>query len=164
MSNVTILFDFDGVYNSFMGTNFIQGTPAIKHQVKVPVDKIEYTITYSPVLVSWFNELVANGFDVRWLTTWRADTERFPELFGFSPAPWIPWNDTGFQGWGKFDVVKDMEFDRLVWVDDDIDFHPPARRWADSHPNVLPVVPNTNYGLTFDHLEEIRKFINEKGK
>lgn len=166
-----VLFDFDGVFNLFPTTDeVINNTgPDAFVQKKVFVLGSFFTITLRPSTVAFFNSLVDNpDVDVFWLTTWREHTEKFDGeyKFGFKPAPWLPWNNTGYQGWGKLDAVVDfvaqdgVYYERIAWVDDD---HNSAanmtRDFLDLHPQVLALSPDVNQGMSAEDIQTIKDFI-----
>lgn len=76
-------------------------------------------------------------------------------------APSAPDPLSGY--WWKYDVVRrvlDQNPGRpVIWVDDELHHEPGAfRRWAEEHPDVLPVGPEPMRGLVRGDLDLIQEF------
>lgn len=77
-------------------------------------------------------------------------------------APSAPDALSGY--WWKYDVVRRVLDQspgrRVIWVDDELHHEAGAfRRWAEEHPEVLPVGPDPMRGLVADDLDTIQKFL-----
>ncbi len=86
-----------------------------------------------------------------------------PEDAGAAHASVAPAAPDPLSGrWWKYDVVQRVLREhpgrRVVWVDDEL--HDPRlsfRRWADEHPDVVPVGPDPRTGLSPDDLETVAR-------
>lgn len=112
--------------------------------------------------------------EVRWLTTWEAgdyidglaealDLPQFPIAGRLTEE--APESGTGWFWWWKLPIAQRVYGEtrdrRLVWTDDDISYHRPAKQWAASQPRgtLLALSPNTGTGLIPVHLDKIRRFL-----
>jgi hypothetical protein len=66
--------------------------------------------------------------------------------------------------WWKYDVVRRVLDEHpgrpVIWADDELHHEfGPFRRWAQEHPDLLPVGPDPLRGLVLDDLDRIQTFI-----
>ena len=183
-----IALDVDGVINSFP-TALRQGAPSWDDFKKFNCwtslhGGRTFRITYSPTVIEHLLDLHTQGLaEIRWLTTWGAEANDalsrgvgFPGNFSIiaerpEDADYTPLQtytvlseDENRPGWWKFIAMLDLEaehFDRkIVWIDDDIAFDSDAVQWIKSQGDrVLGICPETDRGLTREHLDLITRFV-----
>lgn len=156
------LLDVDGVLNA------VTDSYDSETQKRETVDG--WPIVYTPALVSRIADLHTSGrVEVRWLTTWRADA-----LSLLAPALGLPafadegaadFNTVHRKWWKAITAqrLSDAEPDRaLIWTDDDLDYAEESGDVAWLHKRTGPsltVSPDTDRGLTAEHLDQIEAFI-----
>lgn len=175
-----MLLDVDGVLN-VLGD---ESTWDVLMSGRAVAEGRSFGITWSPDVVQAFKDWIAAGVEVQWLTTWGHDAnDSLRHLLGLpelevagtyrdqwkgapeqteasSHAEMAPAAPDRLSGeWWKYDVVKRLleeHPDRLlVWIDDELFYPTPFRRWADSHERVRPIGPDGQLGLTPSDLDEI---------
>ena len=170
-----IYLDVDGVLNC------VAAAPSPEesgwHTDSWNLQKINgFPILWSSELVSAINDIVADGVEIRWLTTW---CEFAQELI--APALGLVggdrWELTGGVtsqeadlrahrsfGWWKLPIFEaDDRPGKSVWIDDDHDDYTSGRSQTviemESDGSLLRVKPDEWVGLTRDHITEIRNFL-----
>jgi len=126
-------------------------------------------------------DAAVSGVDVRWLTSWRADTAILPSVIpGLPDLPWFgekdlpddftpgPRDDN--HAW-KWHVARHVVPDGvpLLWTDNDLDlFILPTwgdasrRRWTLTRPGgTTLIVPSEPHGLYPRHVTQIREWVAE---
>lgn len=110
------------------------------------------------------------GVQIAWLTSWAPDQDYLdhfidgPRLRGRLHGDCVPWIDCPSRGWRTRSLLAYAERVRpqaLVWADD--------RAPRNVGPTIdrrlgipqLVLHPHVNVGLTMDHIERMRTFINE---
>lgn len=134
-----------------------------------------FRITFTPTWGEFFNELISQGVDVNWLTTWREDANVWISPLLDMPQD-LPVLGTDIvqtrsgvflittdRDWWKHECAEALwnaEHIPFVWIDDDFDENPEAVEWAESlGDDCLIIHPYTEVGITLDHMEEIRGFV-----
>lgn len=128
-------------------------------------------VTYYPGVMKFFKTLEALGGNVRWLSTWEWETQRFKTMlsadFDFSYLSWnrdhvYPgMNITDSRDVNKYNVVKKTtEVDNLpfVWVDDS------ATRLFDANDFKVPALavrPDKPTGFDRTHAVAIKEFLDK---
>jgi hypothetical protein len=167
-----VYLDVDGVINAVS-----KGAPKANTQWNGEWSREEvmkFYILWSHELVENINELAArDDVTVKWLTTWQelAPKELCP-VTGIEGQLWeVLYGDLethGYTGnrWWKLDsLMEDLDKeqpDKVVWIDDDINYHRWTGEWLKGHPEILPVCPNTMHGVTKKQFDGIIEFINAK--
>ncbi|MEZ2389997.1 HAD domain-containing protein [bacterium RCC_150] len=164
MSVVSLYLDVDGVVNPFgpMGTTD-WGT-----EWKI-ADAGILDVMYAAELVDELNELALHpAARFVWLTTWQ---QLAPGLLcpaiGLRGEHWPVLSSEGWDQsaeWWKFDAVQrdvqDSGAERLVWMDDQLDFEAPARSWAEFlGARVLCISPDPRKGLRRADMAAVRAFL-----
>jgi hypothetical protein len=167
-----ILLDIDGVLAPYNGGREPEQTVwegGIRNEGVDVGGGLRLTCAHYPALIAEVNRLIDSGARVEMLTSWRQDVPLFIEHTGMREVPWhaIPKgsSEDDLFDWWKLAVVNNIVIDdpelHIFWADDDIDFDPKAREWLAGHPQVVPLCPPTERGLTPDDIAALDKFINE---
>lgn len=165
-SGARIYLDVDGVLNAVN-----DGTPQWGWEdAPVRVKANGWSITYSPAVVSLFNELAETpGLEVFWLTTWCHDapTKLAPEI-GLRGETWQVvgydhWRDAEPKVWWKLPAIRehlDGFTGGVLWIDDDLIWDSAARAWLHENPHVVGLSPHSQVGITRKQGGIIRDFVN----
>lgn len=130
-----------------------------------------FVIKYSPDLIDALNDLAALPLiHFHWLTTWLTEARyglsrriglhgtEWPVLGAGEQTTWA-----GTDTWWKLKAaqahVESHPDARIVWIDDDIAFDRAAVEWLKTEPRVMGVCPESEVGLTPEHLDQIRSWI-----
>ncbi|WP_312875842.1 HAD domain-containing protein [Arthrobacter terrae] len=175
--NVTIYSDADGIFVAWSDHRF---TPAPAehtgwtgpwHHVTIPGSFPGY---WSEDVVEAMNRIAAHpDVTVKWLTAWEEGApEQLAPVIGLDGAGWemiqgVEDDDPANGNWWKLAKIRDYVArnrpDKLVWMDDDINFDPASLAWLKSLDiPVLVICPKTAHGLTRDHMAEIEAFIGKQ--
>jgi hypothetical protein len=155
------LLDFDGVINAIADKPDRTVWPDwIRTDVRD--HRIAHRVWYSPTVIALVNEMHEAGVEIRWLSTWHAETEGFaalglPELPGQGPV------DDG-PGWWKLPsaIAAAGESRPLLWTDDELNFKKAVREWVDSRTGPTHLIaPGEMVGLAPRRVREIRSFLTD---
>lgn len=182
--SVHVLLDVDGVINSVrFGKPPRDGWERHKKYKHIFSDAYEgsnlagqshgaFTIKYSPDLIDALNALAARAnVSFHWLTTWLSEAR-----YGLGPRVGLEgsnrWPVLGVaeqtiwqgRGWWKFKAAQahaEANPDaRIIWIDDDLVHATEAIEWFEAiWPRMLLVMPESEVGLTPEHIAEIEAFI-----
>lgn len=174
---VRIFLDVDGVINAVPAdhSRLMHLWGDIKDfKVKMPTFKYPLQITFAQGVIDFLNQLIEEGHEVLWLTTWeeRANTWICPNV-GLKKLKLAGEYNLCFNNklWWKHEIVKNLwENDPVpfVWLDDDLgatllDGGDSALEWAKNlAEHCLAVAPDTRVGLTPANLDQISEFIKTK--
>jgi hypothetical protein len=127
----------------------------------------EWHMRWSPSLIREIFAIKAEGLaEVRWCTTWCGNTQQFAKLWNLAlsdsfpePIPNSDVLDTKIRV--ACDVVR-SEKRALIWTDD----HAPSHglglvELMSTDQPVLIIRPSERFGLTVDHIAQIRTFCEE---
>jgi len=181
-----IALDVDGVINSFP-TSLRKDEKPVWDDLTAfscPVSLhggTSFTITHSPTVINRLLEMHTSGqAEIRWLTTWGSEANLelskgvgFPgdfEVIAERPqfAAYTPLQTTGVKGddggWWKLTAFKQLAADnpdrKIIWIDDDLAYDRHAVEFVKNHEgHVLGICPETDYGLTPEHLSRIAQFV-----
>lgn len=171
-----IFLDFDGVLNPFPFdpnpfTSESPWTDFQAHTVSLPADSgyvRQFVVNVSQAAADalWG----ASGGAVTWHTTWNEKNfaNRFlSPMFGWyqiPTAPYLPHNSIHY--WWKLEAMQMLDAnpsglpDRFVWIDDDLKCEGDAWDWCLDRGG-LPISPDSNIGLTEQHLDDIGYYYYE---
>lgn len=160
------LLDFDGVINAFGSKNGDRTVHSDWKKCRIN----GFEILYSPTVIDCIRETHEAGVDVRWLSTWCADTVQFQHHIPNLPV--LPWLDnpdgTDRDGWTSIDwkvraatahVPTDAD---VMWTEDEkVVTGEYGQPWITSRTGPTTVInPHPHHGLTPKHLTTIREWIN----
>lgn len=150
---VWVYLDVDGVINTVGNRRPQWGWEDEATEVQVN----GFSILYSPEMVAALNDL-ADMPHVRmhWLTTWEYDAPNdLCPIVGLKGQVWpvlrnAPQYEPTPTAWWKHRIIREHlpAGQRALWIDDDIAFDRAAGEWLDQNPNVTPVCPRTELGIT----------------
>lgn len=155
-----LFIDFDGVVNA------LSRQAASESWEDIRQDRLlGYPIHYAPELVQGIEQMAAEGVNVVWLTTWCEESVGFAKL-GFDAHPYLGEQARITHGrtWWKWDELQkflaDKASDTLIgWCDDDMfevaTYDPSLREFLEG-PSVLGICPFSRFGLTPEHVEQLR--------
>jgi hypothetical protein len=171
---ITVYSDADGIWVAWSDHRFT-AAPAEQtgwhgpwHPVTVPGSFPGYWAEES---VEAMNRIAAHpDVTVKWLTAWEEGApEQLAPMIGLHGADWemipgVEEDDLANWNWWKLAKIREdvarTRPDRIVWMDDDINFDAKALAWLEMlDVPVLVICPRTEHGLTKDHLAEIEAFI-----
>ena len=174
--------DIDGVINSVGPPLPDSGVdPSAYKLVEVPAgppgDEIVWPINYSTKVVDFINEVSRAGLaEIHWLTTWEHQAQtKFAPAVGLDkfPAFAMPQDDSVSydpddaapgQKWWKESVARAALRANncpFVWTEDDLEESVRESMIADFPRDSLMIRPSFNPGLTNEHLDEIRRFLEK---
>ncbi|GAA4034436.1 hypothetical protein GCM10023063_18100 [Arthrobacter methylotrophus] len=170
----TVYSDADGIWVAWTDHRFT-AAPADQtgwhgnwHPVTIPASFPGYWAEES---VEAMNRIAAHpDVTVKWLTAWEEGApEQLAPTIGLHGADWemipgVEEDDLANWNWWKLAKIREdvarTRPDRIVWMDDDINFDAKALAWLEMlDVPVLVICPRTEHGLTRDHLAEIEAFI-----
>ncbi|QOD05798.1 HAD domain-containing protein [Pseudarthrobacter sp. BIM B-2242] len=170
----TLYSDADGIYVAWSDHRFTAppaeqtGWTGPWHPVTIPGSFPGY---WSQDVVEAMNRVAGHpDVTVKWLTAWEegAPTLLAPTI-GLNGTDWemipgVAEDDLANWNWWKLAKIREdvarSRPDRIVWLDDDINFDPASLAWVkELDIPVLVICPRTEHGLTRDHLDEIEAFI-----
>jgi hypothetical protein len=171
MTNTIVYIDVDGVINSFHESRKLTGWQGAWNLDKI----MGYKIHWYTDLVEELNKLAAmENVTVKWLTTWQdqAVSELCPPL-GIEGQFWdVLYHDESegdhlfsrANGWWKLKaIIRDVAIhkpEKIVWIDDDFKYERDAIEWAEHVGNVLPISPDSDFGMTKEDFSDIVEFVN----
>jgi hypothetical protein len=118
-----------------------------------------YRMPIRKAVFEFVEEMVSEGVDFRWLTTWDGDANIVAEKWGLPGQPWP------VEQRGPIDHPPAGKKDAVLRV---LQENPEARIvWADDHANNIPNIPNLlvvkprykTFGLTDKNLLAIKEFL-----
>lgn len=156
-----IAIDFDGVINPEAQMPREQVFDDMTNAVFVDDDGFPRPMVFSPTVIEFFQR-ISRKANIVWLSTWRVNTETFPEAYGFPVIPWLQEITPLYDGWWKVEVVAELaKTQRLLWIDDEISRVQEALDFLEnSGRRVSAISPRTSVGLTPAHLVAIEKFVD----
>lgn len=175
-----IFWDIDGVFNAFSSsyskkqTNWLGEWKSTRIRVPDaygPGRSESFGVNWATELVDEVNKLTALDYIQNiWLTTWQEHSaERFAPAIGLVGEWPVVYIDDELDlysyknGWWKLDSIKQQigkwNEDKIIWIDDDLKHSPEALDWAKEN-NILTISPESTYGVTKNHIDDIIKFIN----
>lgn len=181
----TLFQDIDGVINVLpKHVGNLDTRPHLRVWKEWDVVQVgEYTITYSPELITHLNR-ISQKVDVVWLTTWREEADRdFAPAVGLNPFPFANpqgREDAWFSGaadfkanpenrWWKLNaVLEHVESTEapFIWVDDELRSHTKQllkRKLGVTNRAALMLIPAQNTGMTPEHINQIDNFVDSLG-
>ena len=167
----TILLDIDGVSNPVRFLPQDSSDWQFEPSFKSTKASGGFTLNLSREMAA---AILGLGCDIRWLTTWGHHAHfNIGMHFDWINYPVLaePPESSGMYGGGSdwlwkpravMDFLKDPG-DKVVWIDDDADDY--VDHWQkhglvlDPHNRLLVICPETNIGLTRDHIKRIDEFL-----
>lgn len=178
------LLDVDGVLNAVQTHYPPRSTGWAEdcwRQVQAKASNGTFPIVAAEPVLDFVRRVHKDGLaEVRWLTTWEDDDAVYPlatqldlpdfPIAGRAGTDYGAGAEAG-QGlnyWWKLPVAQKVYGERfsLLWTDDDISYHRPAKLWVRSQPTgtVLAVSPNSGQGLMQVHLDKIERWLTGAGE
>jgi HAD domain in Swiss Army Knife RNA repair proteins len=163
VQNVTLYLDVDGVLCPFGATGH---TPWGSTWRLANAGMLE--VAYAAELVEGLNRLARSpGLRCVWLTSWEDMAPQYlcPAI-GLVGARW-PWLSAEGSGageaWWKLAALQEdvaaSTPERIVWIDDQLQYEPEARAWAAFlGARILVISPDPRRGITPAELEAITEF------
>lgn len=152
-AEVWIYLDVDGVLNAVSN-----GRPEWGWECDPDENWVNrFSILTSRELVAEVNALAERPHvRMHWLTTWEDDAAKdLCPAIGLNGQGWpVLHNERRYEptatAWWKLNALREHlpEGQRAIWIDDDIRFDRPANEWLAENPNVTPVCPRTELGIT----------------
>lgn len=156
-----VAIDFDGVINPEAQMPWEQVFDDMTDAVFVDDDGFPRPMVFSPTVVAFFQRM-SHKANIVWLSTWRVNTETFPDAYSFPVIPWLQEITPLYDGWWKVEVVAELSrTQQLLWIDDEISRIPEAMVFLENGDRrVSAISPRTSVGLTPEHLIAIERFID----
>jgi len=173
MQKPIILFDFDGVFNILDKPDGAQKRWDELVTVTIPYDghpkEDEFRVMVGKTLIDFLTRLAASELvDIRWLTTWVDNTEKFPHWLGMPVLPWMARPEVESEwDWWKQKAVKKLVEEvgsevPILWVDDDHGYDPSTAHWLfTSQFQIHPLAPESISGLLPLDVETISFFVKK---
>jgi hypothetical protein len=163
MPSVSLYLDVDGVVSPFGPS----GVTDWGSEWRL-ADAGLLEVAYAAELVGELNELSRHP-EARfvWLTSWEELAPRFlcPAI-GLHGEDWpvLYSRDQPDEGWWKLAAlqhdIESADIQRIVWMDDQLNYEPAARSWASFlHNRMLLISPDPRRGLSRRHIAAIRRFL-----
>lgn len=150
---VWVYLDVDGVLNAVHYARPSWGWTGPEAVISVN----KFSIRVSTELVAAINALAAQPHvRMHWLTTWEDDAPNdLCPAIGLNGRDWPVLrrenrHEPTSMAWWKFHVIREHlpNGQRAIWIDDDLKSDRPAAEWLADNPNVTPVCPRTELGVT----------------
>lgn len=118
--------------------------------------------------VKFLNDMRAvSGGDITfmWASAWEEDSNTVLQVLGIDEEwEWLPIvrEDVGLGTWKMKSVLPTIEAssaDKIVWLEDDLEAD--AFELAAQHGSMLAVRPDSDTGLTDEHMDEIIEFLSQ---
>jgi hypothetical protein len=172
MAKPIVLFDFDGVFNILDSFAVARNRWDDVEHVVIPYDghpyETEFTVIVAKPITDFLGRLVRSDVvDVRWLSTWVHNTEKFSDLLDYPDMPWMERPDVDSEWiWWKLEAVKSLVEEvgpetPILWVDDDHGFDPPAIAWLKTQKQILALAPDSTAALSSVDIKIIRYFVEK---
>lgn len=166
---INIYWDVDGNINALSKGSPRQNTQWFGNW---NLEKVEgFPILWSAELIEEIKVLDSRE-DVAniWLTTWEhlAPKSLAPVIGVGHDWPVLAATDElahqDINNWWKFALIQEhiaeTNPDKIIWLDDDLQYVRDAVEWSTSQNNLLAISPNPNFGLRKKDISAIMDFIN----